>query len=351
MSFSKLSFEESLLEKVVLKENCMGCGACVVVCPYNCLEYLKEKPKLAKKCEVCGICPRVCPRFELTLPALEKLVFGRERKPEEDFGVYQSLLLAQSTDKRILSTCQDGGAVTTVISFAMKEKIIDGALLSGISTDKPFYPLPVLAITREQVLECAGTRYTYSPNLLAIREALEQKRQSLAFVGTPCQIQAIRKMEAAKLKKYTSRIKFTVGLMCTESFTYEGLMEKHVQQTLGINLHDIKKMNIKGKVIVTTNSGEEKAISLAEAKKYTRQGCLSCTDFSAELADLSVGGLGLNNWTFVVIRTELGGKIFWDAKKAGLIKTRAVEEEKRAFDLLVRLSMKKRKKGQASQGL
>jgi len=213
MKVPRLSFEESLLEKVVLEENCMGCGACVVVCPYNCLEYFAEEPKLVKKCEVCGICPRVCPRYKWPLSVLEKLVFGRERKPDEDFGVYQNLLLAQTTDKKILSTCQDGGVVTTIIDFAMKEEIIDGALLSGLSPNKPFYPVPVLATTPKDVLECAGTRYTYSPNLLAVRKALEQKRQSLAFVGTPCQVQALRKMELAKLKRYTDRIKFTIGLM------------------------------------------------------------------------------------------------------------------------------------------
>jgi len=343
MSYPKLSFEESLLEKVVLKEKCMGCSACVLVCPFVCLEYHEEKPKLVKKCEVCGICPRVCPRFEWSLSDLEKLVFGRERTANEDFGVYQHLVLAQTTDKDVMSSCQDGGVVTTLVTFALKNGTIDGALLSDLRTDKPFFPTPVLATTSEEVLKCAGTRYTYSPNLLAVQEAFKQKTQSLAFVGTPCQIQAIRKMEAAKLKRFTNKIKFTIGLMCTESFTYEGLMEKHIQQTLGVNLRDIKKMNIKGKVIVTTNSGDVKTISLTEAKRYTRKSCLPCTDFSAELADISVGGLGLRGWTLTIIRTETGRELFEAAVKAGLIKTRPADEEKRALSLLVKLSKKKRK--------
>ena len=50
--------------------------------------------------------------------------------------------------------------------------------------------------------------------------------------------------------KYVNPLKFTIGLMCTESFTYEDLMEKHIQEELGINLGDIKKINIKGKVLV-----------------------------------------------------------------------------------------------------
>jgi len=136
--------------------------------------------------------------------------------------------------------------------------------------------------------------------------------------------------------------------MCTESFTYEGLMEKHIQQILGIDLHDVKKMNIKGKVIVTANSGDVKTISIAEAKQHTRKSCLPCTDFSAELADISAGGLGLSGWNLTIIRTETGRELFEDAEKAGLIKTKPVEEEKYAVNLLIKLSRKKRKTANSS---
>ncbi len=348
MSFPKSSFEETLLDRVVLTEKCVGCGACVLVCPFGCLEYHEQRPRLVKECEICGICPRACPRLEWSQSDLEKLVFERNREPSEDFGIYQRLILAQTTDKDVTPIGQDGGVVTTLVTFALKKGIVDGALLSGVSLDKPFYPMPLLATTPKEVLKCAGTRYTYSPNLLAIQEALKQKRKSLAFVGTPCQIQAIRKMEAAKLRRYTSKIKFAIGLMCTESFTYEGLMKKQIQQKLGINLRNVKKINIKGKIIVTTNSGDVKTIPLVEAKQYTRKSCLPCPDFSAELADISTGGLGLGGWTLTIIRTEAGRELFEDAEKAGLIKTRPVEDAKNALNLLVRLSKKKRKASNSS---
>jgi len=343
MSASKLSFEESLLEKVTLKELCAGCGACVLVCPFSCLDYFEENPKLVKKCEVCGICPKVCPRYDLSQPALEKLVFGRERNQEEEFGVHKRLAIAQSSNQNTLQICQDGGVASTLLTFALSNGIIDGAIVSATSVNKPWFPIPRLVSTPQEVLECAGTRYSYSPNILALQEAVKQKKKSLAFVGTPCQIQAVRKIEAVPLKKYSSLLKFTIGLMCTESFTYEGLMEKHIQGVLGVNLVDIKKMNIKGKVLVYTKSGEVKSMTLAEAKQYTRKGCIPCADFSAELADISTGGLGLSGWTFTVIRTEKGEDIFKGAGDAGMLKTRPIEEEKDALNLLIKLSRRKRK--------
>ncbi len=345
MSTQKQGFEETLQENVVLKEICAGCAACVLVCPFGCLEYFEERPNLIKKCEICGICPRVCPRFEFSQAALETLVFQRERGLNEEFGIHERLAIARATDESILRRCQDGGVVTALLTYALNNGIIDSAIVSASSQEKPLFPVPRLVSTPQEVLECAGTRYTYSPNLLMLQEALKQKKKSLAFVSTPCQIQAIRKIEAFPLKKYSNLIKFTIGLMCTESFTYSGLMQKHIHETLGVNLYDVEKINIKGKVLVTTKASETKAIPLREAKQYTRKGCLPCTDFSAELADISAGGLGLNGWTFTIIRTKTGEEIFQGAERTGAIQTRSVEQEKGALDLLIKLSKKKRKTG------
>jgi len=341
-----MSFEEAL-EEVVLAEKCMGCAACVAVCPMSCLEYVEGKPKMIKECETCGICAFVCPRYEFALLALEESVFGRQRKPEEEFGVYRRIVVAQANDEKVLQTCQDGGVVTALLNYALEDRIIDAAAVSGVSQDKPFYPIPRLVTTPEEILECAGTRYTYSPNLLAFREGTNQNKKSMAFVGLPCQIQALRKIEGTLLE-YINPLQLAIGLLCTESFTYEGLMEKHIQGKLGIDLHDIKKINIKAKVLVTPKSGEVKVIPLKEAKQYTRKSCTICTDFSAELADISVGGLGLSGWTFTILRTKKGEELFDKAVRKGFLKTRSVEEEKGAFDLLLRLSKRKRETAASS---
>jgi coenzyme F420 hydrogenase subunit beta len=340
-TLAKVSFEESLAKDVVSCRKCAGCGACTIVCPFNCLEYADEKPNLVKECKICGICAQICPHYKWSWSKTENFVFGRERKIEEEFGVYRRLAIAQAKDERILKVGQDGGVVTALLLFALNNGLIDSAVVSGISREKPFYPIPKIATTVEEILESAGTRYSYSPNLLALPEALEQKKTNVAFVGTPCQIHAVRKMQIAGLKRYTSPLKFLIGLMCSEGFTYEGLMEKHIHEKLGINLNDIRKINIKGKMLATTDSGV-KTIPLAEIKQYARKSCSFCDDFSSELADISAGGLELDKWTFIIIRTEKGEKLFADAEKAKVIKTRDVKEEPNALSLLHKLSNKKR---------
>jgi coenzyme F420 hydrogenase subunit beta len=341
MSFNKVSFEESLEKSVVAAGKCVGCGACVVVCPFSCLECTEGKPSLVKECEICGVCAQVCPQYEWSWSKAEDFVFGRERKVEEEFGVYRRLAVARAKNGKLLKVCQDGGVVTALLLFALDNGLIDSAVVSGISQEKTFYSVPRLAVTSEEVLECAGTRYSYSPNVLALAEGVKEKKARMAFVGTPCQIRAIRKMQMFGLKKYAAPVKLLIGLMCSECFSYEGLMEKYIQGTLGINLSDIRKINVKGKMFVRTKS-EVKIIPLAEAKQYARESCKFCDDFSSELADISVGGLGLDGWTFTIIRTEKGEELFSNAEEAGVIETRNVNEEVNALRLLHKLSKKKK---------
>ena len=341
MSPDKVGFEDSLARDVVATGRCLGCGACVAICPFGCLEYKEAKPNLIEECKLCGICAQACPQYEWSLSKAENFVFGRERTVEEEFGVYRWLTVAQAGDEKIRSVCQDGGVVTALLTFALEKEIVDGAAVSGISWEKPLYPVPRLVTSSDEVLECAGTRYTYSPNIFALAEGIKQKKTSMAFVGTPCQIRALRKIQVAGLKKYAKPLRFLIGLMCSESFTYEGLMEKHIRKTLGLNLSDIRKINIKGKMMVTTKS-EEKTIPLKEIKQYARKSCKSCDDFSSELADISVGGLGLEGWTFVIIRTDKGEEIFERAEKSGMLKTKHVDENEFPFKLLLKLSRKKR---------
>ncbi len=340
----KLGFEESLEKNVVSTNQCVSCATCVVACPYKCLDYDELQPRLVKKCEDCGICPQLCPKYDWSWPKVEEFVFKRQKKENEAFGIYRRLVLAQATDKRILERCQDGGAVTAILTYSLQNSIVEGVALSGVETGRPLSPEPKLATTPNELLEHAGTRYSYSPNMLALQEGLKERKETLAFVGTPCQIHAIRKIQMLPLKKYAKRLGFTVGLMCTESFDYSGLFESHIKENMGIDLNQIKKVNIKGKILISLESGEVKSLSLSEAKQYARKSCNYCSDFSAELADISAGGLGLSGWTFIIVRTEKGEEILTGARRAKMIRTKDANTEPFAMSLLTKLSKKKKRK-------
>jgi len=346
MVVQKVSFDE-ISDKVVSVEKCIGCAACIISCPLSCLEYVEEKPEVVGECTACGICAKTCPRYDLSLSAMEEYVFGRERREEEAFGIHKRIVIARSKDKRALQVCQDGGVVTTLLTAALKEGLINGAVVSGLSLKKPLYPVPKYVTHPQEVYSCAGTRYSYSPNLLALREGVKNKEAKLAFVGTPCQIHAIRKIQMFPLKKYARALNFTIGLMCSEAFTYERLLEKHIQETMGINLQNVKKINIKEDLFFILKDDKVVHIPFKKIKDYMRQACKACDDFTNIYSDISFGGLGSpDKYTTVIPRTKKGIDLFSKAVEAEYIKVLELDQAEKAKrkDLIIKFSQQKKQR-------
>jgi CRISPR/Cas system Type II protein with McrA/HNH and RuvC-like nuclease domain len=88
----------------------------------------------------------------------DNFAFGRARKPEEEFGVFRRIAIAKAKPSDIQKGSQDGGATTALLAAALQNGLIDGAVVSINSKEKPFLPIPILAITLQQIVEGAGTK-------------------------------------------------------------------------------------------------------------------------------------------------------------------------------------------------
>jgi coenzyme F420 hydrogenase subunit beta len=272
----------------------------------------------------------------------ESAVFGRPRNNDEIFGVCRRLAVAQTTNPEVARLCQDGGVATTLLLTALERDLIDSALVTVANDEKPLYPVPSLAVTSTQILAAAGSKYTCSKNPLTIAsEAADQGKTNVALVGMPCHIMTLRRQQMTDPAKFGS-VKLSIGLLCSGCFRHE-LITEFIQQKLGIDSRGIVKMNIKGKLLITTKAGTI-SVPLSEINSYKAPSCGGCIDFSSELADVSVGGLGLEGWSFVVIRSETGEELFSIAEKAKLLRVRAVTMEDSSLKRLVQLSLRKKQK-------
>ena len=201
-----------------------------------------------------------------------------------------------------------------------------------------------MAANREQVLASAGSRYTYSANTLAVKEAREAGHEKLALVGMSCQSSVPPVMWQRKVGKAGRPIVFNIGLLCSKTFD-DAIFDELFEAKYGLHKQDIKKVNIKGVFQIWMHNGDYHEVPLKECHAWTREGCKMCPDFSAEHADISTGGIGENNdWTLTIVRTDLGREIITRMLQDGVIIGRPGDDDPGAIKLLRRLSIMSRRR-------
>jgi coenzyme F420 hydrogenase subunit beta len=172
-------------------------------------------------------------------------------------------------------------------------------------------------------------------------------------VGTPCQITAVRRMQAMELVP-SDAITFCIGLFCSGNFVFGAAQQEKLAQRGGFSWDDVKKVNVKEEFMIHLKSGEIKTISMEELEAIRRHACRFCADYSAEYADLSFGGIGAEEgWTTAIVRTPLGRAAWADAKDSGHIEEFNVKKNASyssdALETVMTWSAKKKKAAQENR--
>ena len=331
---------------VIAADRCIQCGTCIAACPSNSIGIDEDTflPELVKMCTGCSLCWDFCPRgglrYESLWPPSTPLP---DAVPEDTVervdasDTYWKITGAPPADGlgSVLDQyavraggapdeAQDGGVVTAILIAALAAGEIDGALVTKPSPDpeEPWKGVAHVATTAKEITAAAGSYYNQTMALAALDLSSYDLPPSprIAVVGTPCEIQGLRGMQARRWSTGAHRVDavvLTIALLCTKSFDYEGLMLRLLQEQRGIDLDRVSKVDvIHGRMIVEYRDGE---IAVDEPVKdfhgAALKGCDECADFLGRSADLSVGSVGsFAGWSSVIVRTERGRRALDNAR-------------------------------------
>ena len=327
----KIMGQKELQKKVIDTGLCTNCGACVNLCPY--LVSYRDHTILLDPCgREEGRCYAFCPRTPTDLETLRRRYEPRDLTHE--IGPFRGFYLTRAADPEVRKASQHGGTVTTLVSLALAEGLIDTAILA--EGGENFLPQGIAVQKIAEVKKRGKSRFVVSPNLAAFHRAAQGPAGKIGVVATPCQALALAKM---RLKPYPSKdssidkLRLVIGLFCGWALSWrelKALLEKRFGQDSILAL-DIPPSKHNSMEVHTPKGIVE--ISLDEVTPFVRQSCRYCWDMTAEFSDLSVGSARIpegwevaRGWNQVIVRTPVGQDLLGRARAQGLLEFRNMPE-------------------------
>jgi len=327
---------KELYEEIIHTGKCVYCGACGAFCADIQFDKDKEIPIEDGSCKdmnTCkdgyGLCYNLCPKTEteaIPLSLLDKWVFGK--KHDKILGHYLEIVSVKLTEKARESIPAKAGPLSGLLWLAMENGLIDSSIITD--KDDNFRPFPIIAQNSQDIIKGAGYKPSQGPLLSLLGDAINKESVDIAVVGTPCQIQALRKLQNHPAFDYEAYdlVSLAIGTFCFGTY-YNQLLEM-VFEEFGVKLSKIDRINtdkdnFKMKIISNSTVKEIPLNYLYE--KAIRKACFSCSDYTASFADLSIGKFGSKEgWNTLIVRTEKGKLVFDLAIEQGFLETAPLEQ-------------------------
>ena len=306
-----------LEQAVIDADRCVQCGVCVAACPTDSIGIGEDDlPELVKMCTGCSLCWDFCPRGGLQYEATWKISGNGNGHRGNGLGHVEESYTAKVDPE--IEGVQDGGFVSALLISLLENDEIDGALLARESATERWKGEAFLATTPDEVRECAGSFYNQTLALghVDFKGYELPPNPRIAVVGTPCEIEGIKAMQARPWTWGSSQVEaitLTIALLCTKSFNYEKLMLEEIRDKRNVDLDNVGRVDItRGKMVVQDLEGEtvfEEPIR--DFHNAALKGCDECADFMGHAADISVGSVGsADGYSSVLVRSEEGQAAF-----------------------------------------
>ncbi|NBB68976.1 MAG: coenzyme F420 hydrogenase [Alphaproteobacteria bacterium] len=274
-----------------------------------------------KLCTDCGLsrtaapgrCGTACQFIRPDYAASETAVHGRARDPERGdeafFGPYRRMVQARLEPAR--AGAQWTGIATRLAEKLLEEGAVDAVLAVGSDPDDRWRPRPVIVTDPAAMAECRGMKMGYAPLLALLEPAAAAGHRRLAVVGIPCQVYALRAIEA---ELGLERL-YVIGTPCSDNTTTENF--HHFLGLLDPAPERITYLEFRADfhVEVRYDDGRKREIPFLQLPisklpaDFFPLTCRTCVDYTNALADLTVGYMAGRGEQWLVVRNERGEEL------------------------------------------
>ena len=272
-------------------------------------------------CTDCGVsrmadakaCGQACQFIQPDYPAMEARVHGRARDParadELFFGPFNRMLRASLVPPR--PGAQWTGIATRLAERLLETGAVDAVLTMAADPDDRWRPSPVLVTRAEGMAATRGMRMGYAPLLALLEPARERGYRRLAVIGIPCQVYALRALEA----QLGFEKLYVIGTPCSDNTTTErfhtflGLLSDKPETITYLEFRADFHVELR------FTDGSHREIPFLKLPisdlppDFFPLTCRACVDYTNVLADITVGYMGGEGEQWLIVRNARGEEL------------------------------------------
>ena len=278
-------------------------------------------------CTDCGVsrtdeparCGQVCQFIRPDHAGLERRVHGRARlegtaqADEAFFGPYQQMHAARLREP--LAGAQWTGLTTRLAAGLLERGEVDAVIAMAPHPQDRWRPHPVVITRAEDMARCRGMRMGYAPLLSLVEPALAQGHRRLAVIGIPCQVYALRALQAQLEREKGLEKLVVIGTPCSDNTSTEHFHEFLAR--LSPRPQEISYLEFRADfhVEIRTDAGQQRLIPFLQLPlsdlppDFFPLTCRTCVDYTNTLADITVGYMGGHGQQWLLVRNAQGAAV------------------------------------------
>ena len=324
---------KELKEEIIDTRKCCLCGNCAAFCDAITITPSgpREENALCTEMATCrdgfGTCYNLCPETSkdyFNAIRLDAWVHGLPpEQAENPFEHDLEVLAARYAGPELANSSDNGTMAIGLLLAGLECGEIDGIIATHILD-----PPGSIICDKETLLSSGLNPFFTNAPMALVGDAINQGLENIALLGSGCEIKGLRKLQNHHQFDYEVHelVSLVIGTFCYFKPKPDRFQKYLGEKNISLDAIHGLKFDASGFQLVINTENGSKSFPMNELYDNTPRGsCFSCSDMTAQLADISIGNLdALEGWDILIIRTSRGKDAVARALDKGYIETRAI---------------------------